>query len=337
MNGAAVLAVIVIIVCLLLIIYNLSLRRERSSSRTPKTVQKLPPSTTEQAEPPLPRTLEQRTQHIWTCCPQCRARIKWSPFCSECGAKITLYDATSGEQHAAHNNQYQQQLAKWKRDMLLWRLGIAARILVSLAVVAGVAGGIYWGAQHFLTSISEKPEPISFSASPLLASPPESNSAPAWLDDTFMQLYGHPYYYHFSSYQQLDIAELEDLVEDVRTDFASFGVYYQTDYFDCSNSCAYFEYLLESKGYPTCIFCGDDHSWVMVYSSEGWIAIETTDVFLPTPTNCEDYSLYSRPEDRYDDIEDVWHEQPWPSEHRFLKEWGWHTTEWADPLEQLAK
>jgi hypothetical protein len=336
MNGAAIFAIIVIIVCLFVIVYSLSLRRKSSSSRTPETVQKSPPPTTEQAEPPLPGTLEQQTQNIWTFCPRCGARIKWSPSCSECGAKIPLYDATSGEQHAADNNQYQQQLAKCKRDMWLWRLGIVARILVSLAVAAVVAGGIYWGVQHFPTSISEKLEPIPSSASPLLASPPKSNSAPAWLDQEFQQLYGHPYYPSLSP-QQPGISGLESLVNNVKKQFSSFGVYYQEDYFDCSNRSTYFEYLLERKGYPTCIFTGGNHAWVMVYSTEGWVAIETTGLYLPTPSNCEDYSLYSRPERRYDDIEDVWAEEGLNSYAFFTKWWGWHETEWAAQLEKLAR
>ncbi len=213
----------------------------------------------------------------------------------------------------------------WRR--LLKIAGLSLTILILLTVV--ITGSLWGTGVIFRTT---QIEPIPFSASPfLLDSHPRSNYAPDWLDQLFLQRYGH-HYYSSSQYEQPEIDKLESLLKEVESHvpFGKVGVY-KEDYFDCSEMSAYIEYYLEQKGYQASIFIiPNEHAWVMVYTTEGWIPIETTNLFIATPTNCKNFSMYSEAGSRYDSIGEIW------DEVENISEFDWWDTCYADELEEVA-
>jgi hypothetical protein len=167
-----------------------------------------------------------------------------------------------------------------------------------------------------------------------------------------LRRYDHPYYNSTQHEQpKIEIEKLEGLLGNVEQR-VQFTEKYEEDYFDCSEMSAYMEYYLEREGYRASIFVNSNHAWVMVYSTGGWMPIEATHLFIPTPTNCKDYSVYSEPEERYDSIGQYWDSivtrvtrlSPDASQEliqqmavRLMSGVDWWETTYADTLAKLAE
>ncbi len=280
-----------------------------------------------------------------TFCPKCGAKVEWASSCSQCGARILLYNASDGEKKITESPQHPRYVEA--AQGIWWRRLNLARLFLGLVVCIGILVGLIVGIVLFLKSSQSTPEPIPFSASSLLASPPSTNYAPSSLDQEFFQLYGHTYYRSIQLEQpeieiQETIENLEDLLRSVEKQ-VQFTEKYEANYFDCSEMSAFMEYYLERNGYRASIFMNHSlsHDWVMVYSTGGWIPIETTNLFIPTPTNCEDYSMYSEPEERYDSIGAYWESFDSNMDESgltqlLMSEVDWWETRYADELEEVA-
>lgn len=211
-----------------------------------------------------------------------------------------------------------------------WLKTVALLCLAAIAIVGGL-----WSAGIIFESVAPV-EPIPFSASPFLESPPQPNYAPDWLDQWFVEQYGHRYYRPIQ-YKQPEIDELQGLLKEIESHIP-FADVYEEDYFDCSEMSAYVEYCLELHGYPAAIFTGSRHAWIMVYTAEGWIPIEVSNLFIPTPTTSENYSIYSQPEDRYDSIGEIWDSVSDQDIAEIVMEgYDWWGTGYADELEEIAE
>jgi len=261
----------------------------------------------------------------YTFCPRCGAKVEWDSSCSQCGSTIPLWDKSPGEKKAVESPEYPPPS---REGQGIWR----RRLRVILVALALLTVGALWVRSYSenSTSPNQKPEPIP--ASFLLASPPSPNHAPSSLDQEFMRRYGHPYYNSTQQEQtKIEIEKLEDLLGNIEKQ-VQFTEKYEEDYFDCSEMAVYLEYYLERNGYQASIFASAslEHGWVMVFSTGGWIPIETTNLFIPTPTNCEDYSMYSEPEERYDSLGVYW------DSFHTMSELDWWETKYADTLEKLA-
>jgi hypothetical protein len=106
---------------------------------------------------------------------------------------------------------------------------------------------------------------------------------------------------------------------------------YKADSWDCSQMSAAAECILENCGYNAIIARGNEHAWLLVEFSEGWLAYEATGCFW---VYGDEDSLYPKvnyynPEKTYNDIYEIW-EREYKSygingRDNFLKEWGWWT------------
>jgi hypothetical protein len=259
-------------------------------------------------------------------CPRCGAKVEWGAYCSLCGARIPEWDTAPGEKKTVESPEHPPPSKEGQGTRRQW-------LRVSLLVLALVLVGAFWVRSYSqsFNSPNQRPEPIP--ASLLLASPPSPNYAPSSLDKEFMRRYGHPYYDSTQQEQaKIETPKLEALLGNIEKQ-VQFTEKYQEDYFDCSEMSAYVEYYLERNDYQASIFISTsfDHAWVMVYSTEGWIPIEATGLFIPTPANCKDYYIYSEPDERYDSIGVYW------DSFQTMSEVDWWQTKYADTLKKLAE
>lgn len=161
-----------------------------------------------------------------------------------------------------------------------------------------------------------------------------TSPAPLSIDQIFQSRWGHSYYNNAArvSYSDRQITNLIGQLAPLIQSHSQPGV------FDCSETSAYLEYVLERHGYTAEIAVGTTkiggHAWLLVYDNQGksWVSLEATlPITLLSPETMRliqrDSGInYLAPDVRWATINDV----------TIPDEFDWWNTPFADELVRAA-